>query len=101
HFARTTGFNLLLLSRTREHLEETAKLCTSLGCPAVHIQDADLTDPTQVEKLSAPVGFDNIRALINNAGQYKTDNPERVDAETILHQFEHNALTAALVTRRF
>jgi len=101
HFARTTGFNLLLLSRTREHLEETAKLCTSLGCPGVHILDADLTDPTQVETLSAPVGFDKIRALINNAGQYRTDNPERVDAETILHQFEHNALSAAMVTRRF
>jgi len=101
HFARTTGFKLLLLSRTREHLEETAKLCTSLGCPAVHFQAADLTDPAQVETLSAPQGFDNIRALINNAGQYKTDNPERVDAEIIRHQFDHNALTAALVTRRF
>lgn len=101
YFARTTGFNLVLLSRTKEHLEETARLCKSLGSPDVHIQAVDLTDPTQIEHISIPEEFSRIRALINNAGQYKTDNPERVNMDDLHYQINHNAISAALVTKRF
>lgn len=101
HFARTTGFNLVLLSRTQEHLEETARLCRSLGCPGVHVQAVDLADPAQIENISVPDEFSRIRALINNAGQYQTDNPERVNMVDLHYQFNHNAVSSALVTQRF
>jgi short-subunit dehydrogenase len=39
--------------------------------------------------------------LVNNAGQYQTDNPERVNMDDLQYQFTHNAASAALVTRRF
>lgn len=101
HFARTTGFNLVLLSRSIEPLEETARLCRSLGCPAVHVQAVDLTDPSQIENITIPDEFSRVRALVNNAGQYQTDNPERINMEGLQYQVNHNAISTALVTRRF
>lgn len=101
HFARTTGFNLVLLSRTLEHLQETARLCRSLGSPGVHVQAVDLTDPDQIEKISVPEEYSKIRALVNNAGQYQTDNPERINLDDLQYQVNHNAISTALVTRRF
>lgn len=101
HFARTTGFNLFLISRTPEYLEETARECRQLGAPAVETAAVDITDQDAVADLSIPEAMSRVRLLVNNAGSYATDNPERLHAELMRSQFDHNVLGAALVTRRF
>jgi short-subunit dehydrogenase len=101
YFARNTEFRLILISRSEEHLLETQRLCRSAGASHVEIFAADLTDPSQVEKIVLPKGYDQIRALVNNAGQFRTDSPEKLDLDGIYHQFNHNAVATALLTQHF
>jgi len=99
YFARNTQFKLFLVSRTEEHLLETQRICRSAGASHVDIMAADLIDASQVTKIAIPDEYRKIRALVNNAGQFKTDSPEKLDVEGIHHQFNHNALATALLTQ--
>jgi short-subunit dehydrogenase len=101
YFAAHTSFQLYLISRTAEHLDQTARMCTHEGCPAVFTQCVDITNSEQINQLPLPESFSAVRALINNAGQFKVDAPDTLEEDLIHHQFDHNALSAALVTRRF
>lgn len=100
YFAKNTGHNLFLISRTESYLLETAQLCRDAGCPAVETATLDLTRAEEVESLVIPHDFSRIRALVNNAGSYATDNPERIHPELLRAQFDNNVMGAALITRR-
>lgn len=101
YFAAHTKYQLYLISRSSEHLDQTALLCSQQGCPAVFTQCVDLTLSDQVQQLPLPEAFSAVRALINNAGQFRVDAPDTLAEELVQHQFGHNALSAAIVTQRF
>lgn len=99
YFARNTEYKLFLISRTEEHLLETQRICRSAGASHVDILAIDLIDASQIAKISIPEEYSHIRALVNNAGQFKTDSPENLNIDSIHHQFNHNAVSTAMLTQ--
>src|SRR5690606_27755653 len=67
---RRPGVRLALVARNREKLQSVAARCSALGAAQVEIFQADLADPTQVERMAASVHsvFGYVDTLINNAG---------------------------------
>jgi thioester reductase-like protein len=64
------GGEVLLVSRTREKLDEVARRVEELGGTA-HVHPADLSDPDDVERMAAEVLEEHGRVdiLVNNAGK--------------------------------
>jgi len=62
------GHDLLLMSRDRQRLEDTAAELRSLYGVVVDVEVADLTDRAEIERVSALVADQSIDVLVNNAG---------------------------------
>ncbi len=65
------GARLILISRTRGELEETAALCTDRGAEVLH-RAVDLAEPDQCYNLlrELPPNFGVIDILVNNAARF-------------------------------
>jgi NAD(P)-dependent dehydrogenase (short-subunit alcohol dehydrogenase family) len=81
------GGEVLLVSRTREKLEEVAKQVEELGGSA-HVHPADLSDLEDVERLAAEVleQHGGVDVLVNNAGRSIRRSVER--SYDRFHDFE-------------
>jgi NAD(P)-dependent dehydrogenase (short-subunit alcohol dehydrogenase family) len=81
------GGEVILVSRTREKLEELASQIEELGGTA-HVHPADLSDIEDIDRLAAEVleAHDGIDVLINNAGRSIRRSVER--SYDRFHDFE-------------
>src|SRR5579863_4727566 len=63
------GYDLILVARSQEKLTEVAKQIQSATSRKVETLPADLTVPTDVQRVANRLATDNsITALVNNAG---------------------------------
>jgi short-subunit dehydrogenase len=81
------GGEVILVSRTREKLEELASQIEELGGTA-HVHPADLSDIEDIDRLAAEVleAHDGVDVLINNAGRSIRRSVER--SYDRFHDFE-------------
>ena len=81
---------MLLVSRTREKLEEVAKQVEELGGTA-HVHPADLSDLEDIDRLAAEVleQHGGVDVLVNNAGRSIRRSVER--SYDRFHDFERDA----------
>src|SRR5690625_1878350 len=68
-FASKTDHPLLLVSRSREGLEETRQLCLDRGAGMTGLLLCDTTDPAEVEKLELPAGFPAPGVIVRSAAR--------------------------------
>jgi short-subunit dehydrogenase len=93
------GARLLLTSRSREGLEETARL----AAPAeAHILPADLTDSDAIGRLCGEIRerFGYVDALVNNAGVGLYIPSYESRPETVRRLFELNVIAPVELTRQ-
>lgn len=100
-FARETSFPLLLIARSADKLEETARLCRKEGAEKVGWMSCDLRDEDEVDALKIPDDFPAPGVLVNNAGHFLLKSLRDTHPAEYLEQFESNTLSAFLVVRRF
>jgi len=63
------GASLILVARSEDQLQETAKGCKDKGAPATEIHATDLTNPQAIEELANQLlSKHEIYGLVNNAG---------------------------------
>lgn len=63
------GYDLILVARNRERLDALARRITNETQRSVEVLDADLTNPTDVERVANKLRSDaSITMLVNNAG---------------------------------
>jgi short-subunit dehydrogenase len=94
----TEGARLILVSRSRQGLEETVRL---LGSSETHVLPADLTDPQAIASLCAEVRerFGRLDVLLNNAGVGLYIPSYESKPETVRQLFELNVLAPVELVR--
>ena len=98
-FARE-GAPLVLASRNRVNLEETAAEISTAGVP-VHIIPTDVTDEAQVKALfeQTMAEFGRVDILINNSGAFDGGPVDELPLETWLHVLAVNLTGPFLCAR--
>jgi NAD(P)-dependent dehydrogenase (short-subunit alcohol dehydrogenase family) len=98
--ARAGADVIIHYHRDREKAEQAVAQIKSLGRQSISLR-ADLTDPSQVEKLFADVArhFGRLDVLVNNAATYNATPWESLTAEAWDKEFNANARAPALCIR--
>ena len=92
------GYELILVARRREKLEETAKLCKTKSI----IIEADLSKEEEVYKLYENVKtFNDINMLINNAGFGLYGEFSNADLDKELNMIDLNIKSVHILTKLF
>jgi short-subunit dehydrogenase len=94
------GFNLLLIDRRAEPLQQTCKTISSrLGVSAEPCA-VDLSKPTEVESLAQRIGrMADVELLVNNAGFGTTEYFVDIEASQHVDMINVHVLTPMLLTR--
>jgi NAD(P)-dependent dehydrogenase (short-subunit alcohol dehydrogenase family) len=102
-FARqyaAAGHDIIATCRTPSAASELAELATV--CPAVTVEQLDVTDPRSIDTLAAAVGTDRpLDLLINNAGNYGVSAGSLSDVrpDDWMEMLRVNTIGPVLVTR--
>lgn len=94
------GHTVLIHGRNPDKLAETERGLAALGGGAVESYRADLSRMEEVEALAQAIAakHDRLDVLINNAGIFRTQNPETADGLDV--RFVVNTLAPYLLTER-
>lgn len=100
-FASETNRPLILVARSENELLETKRLCVEAGVANVAVIPCDLTDLSQVERLSLPDNMATPGIIINNAGAYLYKPLSATTSREFLDQIQTNLFSAVHITNRF
>jgi NADP-dependent 3-hydroxy acid dehydrogenase YdfG len=95
------GANLVLASRSKAALDDTAREADSRGAGDILVQPTDVRDEAQVRNLAEAAGkqFGRLDVLINNAGLGYSGRIEDSDPSKIREMIDVNVWGAYLVAR--
>lgn len=100
-FADRTAFDLILIARNLEKLNETRQSCLEAGNGRVAVISCDLTDPEAVRGLRIDDSFPLPGVLVNNAGSYLYKPLSSTTHEEYMGQIQANLFSAVNTTGRF